>query len=450
MKQNTKIRLKKNQVCRVKAESISDQGYGIACVDGKTVFVKNLLPGEEAEIRIIKDAGNYAVAVAEKRLSDSPERTEPKCPKAGICGGCSFQHMSYEAQLAYKTRELRHLFGEVSKEIEVKEILGMEDPWNYRNKAQFPIAVKDGQIVSGFYRPHSNDIVEIRNCPIQAVRINEVFAWLQDHMEVKTASVLRHLYIRESSTGQIQVVFIGRENRDLERLSDEMVRAFPEITSVLFNRNEREDNVILGDDYSILYGKDTLTENCLGLKISLHFKSFYQVNPRQMEVLYSQALQMADLSKEDQVIELYSGTGTIGLLAAREAGHVTGVEIVPEAVKNANENRKANGIENAEFVCMDASEFARENRNRADVVMVDPPRKGMSSQGIEDICRLSPERIVYISCNPRTLARDLKVFLEEGYACPVIQPVDMFAHTSGVECVALLKMKEKDQSGSEE
>lgn len=431
--------MKKNQTLRVKAESISDQGYGVARVDGQTVFVKNLLPGEEADIKIIKQAKKYAVAIVTKRLNDSPDRVKPVCDKAGICGGCSFQHMSYEKELSYKYEELKTLFSKVDPEIEVKPVLGMEKPWNYRNKAQFPIQVKDGKVISGFYRTHSNDIVDIENCPIQSQKINEIFLWIKQRISPETAKKLKHLYIREAKTGQVQVVFIGPENRNLEELARELHEAFPEIVSILFNKNTRNDNVILSDEYSILYGDDSITEDCLGLKIRLHFKSFFQVNPTQMEVLYSQALKLADLKKTDKVIELYSGTGTIGLLAAREAGSVTGVEIVPEAVANANENKNLNQIENADFVCMDATEFASKNENTADVVIVDPPRKGMSLQGIQDICELEPKRIVYVSCNPHTLARDLGIFKEQDYKAKIIQPVDMFAHTTGIECVCLLE-----------
>lgn len=438
--------MKKNSIYTVTAESVSDQGYGIAHVNGQTVFVKDLLPGEEAEIKIIKVAKSYAVAIVIKRLSTSEDRVVPRCSQFGKCGGCSFQHMSYSRELEFKGQELKHLFESVNPNIEVKPVLGMENPWNYRNKAQFPIRVLDGKIVSGFYRLHSNDIIPIDSCPIQAVRINEIFGWIKDNLPVSDTEGLRHLYIREAKTGEVQVVFIGEKQNRLDDFARKLKEQFPDIVSILFNKNTRNDNVILSDEYSILVGKDTITEDCLGLKIELHFKSFYQVNPVQMEVLYSKALELAELSKDDQVIELYSGTGTIGLLAARKAGHVTGVEIVPEAVANANENKKANGIDNADFVCMDASEFAAKNKDNADVVMVDPPRKGMSEQGIKDICLLNPKRIVYISCNPRTLARDLKIFKDQGFGCRIVQPVDMFTHTTGIECVALIERNQASEA----
>lgn len=431
--------MKKNSVYRVVGESVSDQGYGITHIDGQTVFVKNLLPDEEADIKIIKAAKSYGVAIVQKRITTSKDRVEPVCKQAGKCGGCSFLHMNYSSELNFKHDELKHLFDQVDSSIDVKPVLGMEKPWNYRNKAQFPIRIKDGKVNSGFYRPHTNEIAPIDHCPIQAVMINEVFVWIIENLSLRDARGLRHLYIREAKTKQMQVVFIGEQENDLKDFARSLQKQFPQIVSVVFNKNTRKDNVILSDEYEILLGKDTITEDCLGLKIELHFKSFYQINPVQMEVLYSKALELANLSKEDHVIELYSGTGTIGLLAARSAGKVTGVEIVPEAVANANENRKANHIENAQFICMDASEFAAKNKNAADVVFVDPPRKGMTTQGIHDICLLEPRRIVYISCNPRTLARDLKDFMNNGYSCKLIQPVDMFAHTTGIECVALIE-----------
>lgn len=431
--------MKKNQEFELICTDLSDQGFGIGHLHGMTIFVSDMLPMEKAAVRIIKAEKTYAIARVMKYIYQCDERVKPLCDKAGRCGGCALMNLDYSSQLHYKHKQLVDLFSKVNPRIEVKPVLGMKDPYYYRNKAQFPIGVVDDHVVGGFYKARTNQIVPITECKIQSHEINEVYAWLLEHLSIEQAEPLRHLLIRHSRrTGELQVVLIGRENAELEPLSEELVRAFPAIKSVVFNENTRNDNVIIGDKYEVLYGSDCIREKCLDLEIQLHFKSFFQVNPQQMEVLYTQALNMAELNKSDQVIELYSGTGTIGLLAARQAGHVTGVEIVEDAVRNARENQKRNGIENAQFICMDATKFAHENQNQADVVLVDPPRKGMTRQGIEDICALSPQRIVYISCNPRTLARDLQEFQSRGYICPVIQPVDMFAHTTGVESVALL------------
>lgn len=437
--------MKKNDELTVTCTDLSDLGFGIAHADGMTVFVSDLLPEEEARIKIIKAEKKYAIARVIERLSDSKERVKPACPVASVCGGCSYLHMDPEAQLAWKQKQLRNLFAQVDPDIEIRPIIGMDNPLHYRNKAQFPIQVKDGKLEGGFYRARSNAIVPVRECAIQSDKINEIYQWLLDHLPVVSAAPLRHLLIRHArKTGQVQVVFIGKENIDLDLIARELTEEHPEVVSVIFNQNQLTDNVILGEEYEVLAGKDTLDETCLDLDIKLHFKSFYQVNPVQMEKLYAEALKMADLSKEDRVIELYSGTGTIGLLAAKQAKEVVGVEIVPEAVANAQENARINHIENARFVCMDATQFARDNKSQADVVFVDPPRKGMTSQGIQDIATLHPRKAVYISCNPRTLARDLKEFAQYGYHAEVIQPVDMFPNTTGVETVALLSYKTPD------
>ena len=433
------VAMKKNEEYTLECTGLSDQGYGIGHIGGMTVFAANLLPGEKARVRIIKPASRYAIARVMERFSDSPIRTEPRCPYAAQCGGCSFQHVKYEDQLLWKHQQLDHLFSVLDPAPEVLPVLGMEDPYYYRNKAQFPIQVRDGKIISGFYRPRTNTIVDVEDCAIQSERINEVYRWIRANLPVSVAEDLRHLFIRDSEKlHQMQVVFIGRWNPRLEGFVRRLVKVFPEIVSVVFNENLREDNVILGEKYRVLYGSDSLEEDCLGLTISLHFKSFFQVNPAQMEVLYSTALKMADLKKTDRVVELYSGTGTIGLLASRQAAEVTGVEIVPEAVENARENARINHIRNAQFVCQDASDFAAGFHGQADVLIVDPPRKGLSVQGIENIVRIHPERLVYISCNPRTLQRDLQLLQKDGYLCSRIQPVDMFSHTSGIECIALL------------
>lgn len=438
--------MKKNEEYLLECTGLSDQGYGIGHIDGMTIFAANLLPGEQARVRIIKPASRYAIARVMERMNSSSVRVKPLCPHAASCGGCSFQHVRYEDQLKWKHEQLEHLFGSLPQKPEVKPVLGMEDPFYYRNKAQFPVSVENGKIISGFYRPRTNTIVDIEDCAIQSKKINEVYRWIREHLPLEAAGNLRHLFIRDSEKlKQMQVVFIGRSDAHLEKFTKKLTERFPEIVSVVFNENKREDNVILGEHYHVLYGSDSLLEDCLGLKIRLHFKSFFQVNPTQMEVLYSAALKMADLKKTDQVVELYSGTGTIGLLAARQAASVTGVEIVPEAVENARENAAINHIDNARFVCEDASKFAADYRGQADVLIVDPPRKGLSAQGITDIVRIHPERIVYVSCNPRTLQRDLVLLEEQGYNCPVIQPVDMFSHTSGVECIALLEKKNAEE-----
>lgn len=440
--------MKKNEILNLTCADLTRAGYGCCFYEGKPVFVSTLLPGEKAEVKIIKDNKKYAIGIIHKLLEKSPYRLSPKCAIANKCGGCQLQHIEYERGLYYKREQLQHLFDSVGTDIEVLPVLGMDDPWFYRNKAQFPVQVHDGKVKIGFYREHSNDIVENRTCAIQSSEINAIYMWLQDHLNPENAQGLRHIFIRASKeTKEVQVVFIGSEEKEIKNLVPDLVRAFPEIQSVLFNQNDRKDNVILGDKYSILYGRDFIYEMSLNNKVALHFKSFFQVNPIMMEVLYSKAIEMADIHAGDTVIDLYSGTGTISMTLARKAKKVIGVEIVQEAVENAKENAKLNQIENIDFICEDASKFAlefRKSKQKADVVMVDPPRKGLTPQGIEDICTIKPEKIVYISCNADTLARDLKIFKEKNYITNVVQPVDMFCQTVHCECIALLMPVKKN------
>lgn len=436
----------KNREFIVECEDLSDMGYGVAHIDGKTIFVRDLLPKEKAKIKIIKDLSKYSIAIVSERFNDSPERVAPFCSKNGQCGGCSFWNLNYESQMDRLHKQMKTLIHRVDPEIEVLPVIDNPNPYFYRNKAQFPVAVKGDEIVAGFYRPHSHEIVDIDLCRIQDEKINEIFSWIKQNLPVKSARGLRHLFIRHSGkTGQSQVVFIGPENIGLKEFTKKLIRQFPEIVSVVYNENKGKDNVILGDKYEVLEGSDSILEDCDGLKIRLHFKSFFQVNPEQMEKLYGKAMEFADLQGNENVIDLYSGTGTIGMLAARKAGKVTGVEIVEEAVRNANENAKLNGITNFESICMDAGKFASTIQEKVDVLFVDPPRKGLSQEAIDHIVRIHPEKLVYISCGPNTLARDLKIFREKGYETLKVQPVDMFSHTGNVENVALLVPETKPE-----
>ena len=295
----------------------------------------------------------------------------------------------------------------------------------------------------GFYRLHSNDIVCCDHCMIQSKKINELYKFIQEHITLAMAQGLRHILMRHAyKTNECQIVFIGSKRNNFDDLIQKLIQKFPDIQSVVFNLNTRKDNVILGKDYEVLYGREFIYESCLSNKVKLHFKSFYQVNPVQMEVLYEQAIKAADLNKDMRCIELYSGVGTIGMAVSKYVKEVIGVEIVQEAVKNAKENCRINQIENCRYICQDATEFARkcaQKKEQLDVVFVDPPRKGMTPQGIEDISTIQPEKIVYISCNPETLIRDLILFKEQGYSCKFIQPVDMFCQTTGLECVVLIE-----------
>ena len=428
--------LQKNQICEGLVEGLGSNGEGIIRIEGATVFVPFCLVGESVAFKVLKVKGNIAYGKLIDVLKPSADRVAPRCPVFGKCGGCALQDLEYQSQLAWKTDWMRRKF----PGIEVRDTLGMKDPYNYRNKAQFPVQVTgEGEVITGFYRPNSHTIVDTDTCLIQDERLNELYQYIRKELTSRLAKGLRHIFLRRSrKTGQSQVVFIGEENH-FEDLTAKLVSIFPDLVSVVFNHNDRQDNVILGDESVILHGSESIEEDCLGIRIRLNFKSFFQVNPEMMEVLYNTAMEAADIHPGDSVIDMYSGTGTLGLLAARRGAQVTGVEIVPEAVENARENARLNGITNAQFVCQDATEFARGFQEQADVLIVDPPRKGLSGQGIEDIARIDPRRIVYVSCNPNTLKRDLERFEQKGWKARWVQPVDMFPQTPNVEAVCLLE-----------
>lgn len=427
--------MKKNEEYIVTCIDDTDLNSGVVKIDDMVVFVPNLLIGEKAKIKIVKVNKKYAFGIIIELLKPSINRQELTCEVAKACGGCQLQHMSYAYQLDYKYKNVKKLF----EDIEVKPILGMGNPWYYRNKAQFPVKIKDGKVQMGFYRQHSNDVVTCKECKIQDHVINEVFSFIQKKITLKMAQDLRHVFIRHSSTDEIQVVFIGKNEKNIISLSDQLKNTFANITSIVFNYNTRNDNVILGDTYKVLYGNDSIIEECLGNKVKLHFKAFFQVNPKQMEVLYSQAIKAANLSGNETCIDMYAGTGTIGMAVSKHAKSVIGVEIVKEAVDNANDNTKMNHLDHCHYVCQDATDFAHDHKeDKIDVIFIDPPRKGMTENGIKDTITMQPDKIVYVSCNPKTLSRDLKIFKEYGYQCEYIQPVDMFCQTIGLECVAKL------------
>ena len=427
--------MKKNEEYIVTCIDDTDLNSGVVKIDDMVVFVPNLLIGEKAKIKIVKVNKKYAFGIITQLLEPSINRQELTCEVAKTCGGCQLQHMKYAYQLDYKYKHVKKLF----EDIEVKSILGMDSPWYYRNKAQFPVKIKDGKVQMGFYRQHSNDVVTCKECKIQDFTINKIFGFIQKHITIEMAEGLRHIFIRHSSTDEIQVVFIGKNEKNILSLSKLLKNTFSNITSIVFNYNTRNDNVILGDTYKVLYGNDYIIEKFLGNKVKLHFKSFFQVNPIQMEVLYNQAIKAANLSGNETCIDMYAGTGTIGMAVSKHAKSVIGVEIVKEAVDNANDNTKMNHLDNCHYICQDATDFAHDHKDdKIDVIFIDPPRKGMTENGIKDTITMQPDKIIYVSCNPKTLSRDLKIFKNYGYQCEYVQPVDMFCQTTGLECVAKL------------
>lgn len=431
-------------------------GKGIVKKDNKVIFVDGLIIGEEAEIEIIYESKNQTLGKLNKILKPSPYRIKPFCPLSNDCGGCSLQHIDYKKQLEFKTNHVQDCINKFSKlDIKVNDCLGMENPFNYRNKSQVPFSMNKKEICYGFYKQDTHKIVQMDNCFIQTDDANEILKTLallmkkyklSAYEEDKRKGIFRHVLIKKGfSTNQIMVVFItntvsfpGRKD-----FVKELVKKHTNIKTVIQNINTRDTNVILGEKEIVLYGTGYIEDVLLGVKFKISSKSFYQVNPRQTALLYSKAIELANLSKKDRVLDTYCGIGTIGLIAAKNVNEVIGVEIVKDAIKDAKSNALLNNINNANFVLDDASNFMidfAKTTEKIDVVFVDPPRKGCDEKFLNSLMKLSPNRIIYISCNPSTLARDLFT-LKEKYNIKVIQPVDMFPHTFHIETIALLHLK---------
>lgn len=403
--------MKKNEIVIAVCQSITDLGYGVLLVDDQRVFVKGLLPGEKAKVLIVKVLKHFAFGKLLELFSSHPNRIEPVCPVALSCGGCSLQHVTREKEMEWKKEWL-----EKTLRRRVDRVFFGES-YQYRNKAIFP--VDQGKL--GFYRPHSHSVVHFDQCALLHPTLNQMKAELEKQTLLCEAVMMRVC----PQTNESQVILVGGQKQAIDSFAENIVWC-----------EKGQGNVILGDHYEILKGSDCLSQWVSGFQIRLHFKAFFQVNQEMMEVLYAQAIQMADLKKSDRVLELYAGTGTIGLLASRLAGQVDGVEIVPEAVENANENAKLNGVSHAHFWCMDASDYQQE----VDVLFVDPPRKGLSAKAVETILGMAANRLVYVSCHPKTLARDLDL-LEKDYVVKKIIGVDLFSRTPHLETVVLLLRK---------
>ncbi len=446
--------LQKNQLHTVTVTGYTSEGLGVARIDGQVVFLHGAVRGEICTVRILKVLKNTAFARVEEILERSPARQEPDCPHYPACGGCDFRHLTYAEELEAKRTRVEDALRRVGgADVAVEEILGAEQVDGCRNKCQFPVSPA-GRL--GFYRARSHDVVPALDCRLQAPQANAaaaaVEAYLRDcgvpaYDERTGKGLLRHLYVRTNREGQALVCLIVNGQR-LPR-EEELVRrirsACPSAAGVVLNVNTRDTNVVLGDTYRTLWGEDTLTDTLCGLTFRLSVPSFYQVSRAQAERLYGKAIEFAGLTGRETVLDLYCGAGTITLAMARHAGRVIGAEIVPEAIENAKENARINGIANAEFFCGDAGEVARAlaaQRLRPDVVVVDPPRKGLGEEVIPVIAAMGPERVVYVSCDPGTLARDVKRFAEQGFRAARAAAADLFPRTRHVETVVLLSRGE--------
>ena len=447
--------LAKNQCYEMTCESFGQDAQGVCRHDGIAVFVPGLLPGERARVRIVKPEKRYAFGRIEELLEKSPDRAEPFCPIYKRCGGCVCQHMTYETSLAFKRRQVQDLLERVGGlSIEVPPVLGMAHPFGYRNKGAYPVAQVGGVPACGFFAPRSHDLVSLpqNGCAIQgedsAKATQAVLAWMRRNNvpaydELSGRGLVRHIMTRSTTHGELMVVIVVTR-ADIPKASQliELLKAaVPGLCSICLSINSRRTNVILGTDIRVLWGKDTMEDTLCGLRFSVSPLSFFQVNPAQTEKLYGLALEYAGLTGFETVVDAYCGAGTISLLLAQKAKKVIGIEIVPEAIQNANENAVRNHIENAEFRVGATEELLPRliaDGLRPDVIVLDPPRKGCDPAVLEAIIAAAPKRVVYVSCGAPTLARDAKLLAEGGYTAEKVQCVDMFCWTGAVETVMAL------------
>ena len=460
------MEIKKNEIYTMTIEDIGAEGEGIGKVDGFTLFVKDALIGDEIEVKVIKVKKNYGYGRLMRIITPSPYRVEAKCPNARACGGCQIQHLDYAEQLKYKQKKVENLLERVGKvkDYEMLQIMGMEEPYYYRNKAQFPVGRnKDGEIVTGFYAGRTHSIIDTEHCyiqhPLNEKLIQIVKKWMNQNQiepydEVSGRGLVRHILTRVGyRTKEVMVCLVinGKKLPKADILVD-MLKDVPGMTSICFNVNREKTNVILGNEVQVLWGQGYIEDYIGDIKFQISPLSFYQVNPVQTQKLYGKAFEFASLTGKETVWDLYCGIGTISLFLAKNAAQVYGVEIVPQAIEDAKKNAKINGITNAEFFVGKSEEvlpkyyedYAKTHNGQtitADVIVVDPPRKGCDEKLLECIVSMQPKRMVYVSCDPATLARDLNYMEAHGYKVLKAQCCDMFAHSVHVETVVLLQRK---------
>lgn len=451
--------LKKNDLHTARITGYTAQGLGVCRIDGQVVFVHGALEGELAEIRVLKVLKNEAYGKIERLLEASAHRITPDCPYDKWCGGCATRHMDYEEELRFKATRVTDALNRIGgQNLECVPILGAENTEKYRNKAIFPVAVHQGLADAGFYRARSHDLIPVEECRIQSPSADSarsaVVAWMREfgispYDEETCEGLVRHLYIRVAEvTGQVLVCLVvnGAKLPHEKELVSCLQAQVAGLKTVVLCQNTRPGNAILSDDFRVLWGDGVIEDILCGLRFRLSPRSFYQVNRRQAERLYHLAMEKAELTKEDTVLDLYCGTGTITLCLAKACKEAIGVEIIADAIEDAKKNAAENGIQNARFFCADAGEAAKrlaEEGVRPDVVVVDPPRKGLSPDVIEVMStEMAPRRIVYVSCDPGTLARDVKLLEERGYKLKSASAVDLFPRTHHVESVVMLEKGE--------
>lgn len=455
--------MKKDSIIKLNIEKTSSDGRGIGYVDGKICFVAGTLSGETVEAKVYTVHNSYITAGVTKVLTPSPMRKYDYCSYSDNCGGCPLSHIEYQHQLDVKRQHvadtLLRIGGIENAEEITKNTLGMEKPFCYRNKMVFPIGTKNNRAIGGFFAPRSHDVTELDYCCVGEDCAITALKTVLDFMNEENISAynekthkgtIRRVFVRTGyHSRQLMIVIssatekINNLNKLVEKLKSANFGAY-NLKSIILNINSRKNNLVLGDKNITLYGTDTISDSILGLEFSISAHSFFQVNPVQTAVLYSKALELAELDKEKTVLDIYCGIGTISLCAAKNSKKVIGVEIVDAAIKDARDNAKRNNLKNTEFYCGAAEDIVPElieKGERPDVVIIDPPRKGSDEKTLSAILTANPERIVYVSCNPATLARDAKFLCDNGYKMTNAVPVDMFPNTEHVECVTKFERK---------
>ena len=451
--------LEKNKIYEAMVTDYTAEGQGVAHIDGCAVFLPNAIAGERVLVRIEKAQKTWAAGKITQILEKSPHRVNRACPVAKLCGGCDFWHMDYEAECALKSQRVRSCLNRIAGEnLEEVPILAAPECHGYRNKAQYPVAAKKGRAYAGFFRAGTHQVVENDRCLILPEETDRVKAAVMDYVnqfritvydEATGKGLLRHIYVRRGAvSGQILVCLVVN-GRSLPRIPELIgrLKAIPGFATLVLSVNTKKGNAVLGEEFLTLYGPGYIEDTLCGLTFRLSPRSFYQVNHAQAQRLYETAISLAEISKTDLVLDLYCGVGTITLAMAGAAGKVIGVEVIPQAVEDARDNARRNGIENAEFFCGDAGQatLALEAQGiRPDVVIVDPPRKGLNADTIQALTRFSPKRLVYVSCDPATLARDIAQLKKSGYTLKSATAADLFPRCSHVETVVTLSRKIPD------
>lgn len=449
------MHMQKNEIINLEITDVTADGNGVGHYDGMAVFVPNLITGDIATVKIVKVLKNYSFGIIDKIIKESENRTESVCPVSERCGGCNFRFMKYEEQLRVKQKIVSDAFKRIGKcNLEIETIVPCDEINRYRNKAQYPFTMVNGEIKCGFFAKRSHRVVPCDDCYLQP----KIFSDITEHIlkllntkrklsvynEESNTGILRHLYIRQGfHTNEIMICFVVRKNikRELGFIVKSLSEKFENIKSIVMNINSQKTNVILGKENVLLYGKEKITDIMCGIKVDISPLSFYQVNTPQAEKLYRIAKKYADPNKSKILLDFYCGTGTIGLSMADSLKKLIGIEIIQDAVENAKENAKINNLNNTEFICSDAGIAAKKlltSDISTDIITVDPPRKGCDNNMINSLIEINPKKIVMISCNPATAARDCLKLSENGYIIDKIQPVDLFPFTGHVECVILL------------